>query len=133
MKHYTVTAAILTNDNQILCMQRNESKFDYISYKYEFPGGKVELNETFEDGLSRELSEEMNFFVQVEREHYFMTVDHTYPDFSITMHSYLCPVESRTFELKEHIDFVWLNKEELMTLDWAPADIPIVEKLMKEF
>ena len=52
MKHYTVTAAILTNENEILCMQRPKSKYEYISYKFEFPGGKVEENESNEEGLS---------------------------------------------------------------------------------
>lgn len=131
MKHYTVTAAILTNDNQILCMQRAKSKFDYISYKYEFPGGKVEVDEIEEKSLSRELKEEMGIEVEISKDMFFMTVDHTYPDFSITMHAYVCPLEARTFELKEHESYVWLNKEDLMTLDWAPADIPIVEKLMR--
>ena len=131
MKHYTVTAAVLINNKQILCMQRSKSKFDYISYKYEFPGGKVEVDEVEEKSLSRELKEEMGLEVEISKDMFFMTVDHAYPDFSITMHAYVCPLETRTFELKEHESYVWLNKEDLMTLDWAPADIPIVEKLMR--
>ena len=132
MKSYIVTAAVLTHENKYLCMQRGPSKYDYVSYKYEFPGGKVEAGESNEDGLSRELMEEMKIQVSVKPEYFFHTVTHKYPDFKITMHSYLCPVESKEFTLIEHVDYKWLNKEDLLSLDWAPADVPIVEKLMRE-
>lgn len=131
MKNLTVTAAILINNNEILCMQRAKSKFAYISNKFEFPGGKVEEGESYETCLKREIKEEMNMDINVSPEDFFMTIDHEYPDFAITMHSYICKVDSRSFELKEHESFVWLKKDELMTLDWAPADIPIVEKLLE--
>lgn len=132
MKHYTVTAAILSNENQILCMQRNRGKFDYISYKYEFPGGKVEEGETFEAGLSRELTEEMGVDVAISPNNFYMTVEHEYPDFKITMHSYLIEVRNREFVMKEHLDAKWLDANELKTLDWAEADKPIVEALMRD-
>jgi 8-oxo-dGTP diphosphatase len=132
MKHFIVTAAILTNNNEILCMQRSNSKYEYIAYKFEFPGGKVEDFETYEEALSRELKEEMDLDISVSKEQFYMTVTHEYLDFTITMHSYLCQVKTRKFELKEHESFVWLKREDLMKLDWAPADIPIVEKLMEE-
>lgn len=132
MKHYTVTAAILSNENQILCMQRNKGKFDYISYKYEFPGGKVEEGETFEAGLSRELTEEMGVDVSISPNNFYMTVEHEYPDFKITMHSYLIEVRNREFVMKEHLDAKWLDANELKTLDWAEADKPIVEALMRD-
>lgn len=61
-----------------------------------------------------------------------MTITHEYPDFIITMHSYLCQVDTREFDLKEHHDFKWLSKEKLTSLNWVPADFPIVEKLVKE-
>lgn len=131
MKHFLVTAAILTNDGEILCMQRAKSKYDYISHKFEFPGGKVEEGESREAGLSREIFEEMDLKVDVEKSHYYMSVEHEYADFKITMHSYLIPIESREFKLKEHESYVWLSREKLMSLDWAGADIPIVHELMK--
>ena len=131
MKHYIVTAAILTHNNQYLCMQRGPSKYDYISYKYEFPGGKVEADESLEVGLARELFEEMGIRVDVQPEQFFFTVTHEYPDFSITMHSFLCPISTRDFQLNEHIDFKWLDRENLLELDWAMADVPIVQKIME--
>ncbi len=132
MKHLTVTAAILRCRNEILCMQRNQSKFDYVSHKFEFPGGKAEAGESFEQCLSRELLEEMELSIIVVPEQFYMTVEHTYPDFSITMHSYLIDVDSKIFTRKEHVDHKWLKPEELLTLDWAPADQPIVKKIVKD-
>jgi len=59
----------------------------------------------------------------------FITVTHAYPDFSITMHCYLCKSINRILELKEHIDLRWLGKDHLSDLDWAEADVPIIEKI----
>ena len=127
MKHIEVVAAVIKNKNQYLCVQRNSNKYEYISYKYEFPGGKVEENETSELALIREISEELNLTIEI-KEH-FLTVDHSYPDFRIIMHSYICNCNSTELILNEHVDFKWLSKDELFQLDWAAADIPIVEKL----
>ena len=127
MKHYEVVAAVIEYEDKILCMQRGKAKFDYTSYKFEFPGGKVEAGEENHIALSRELSEEMDMNVNISAEDYLLTVDHTYPDFAITMHAYLCKVEKPDFVMKEHISFKWLTVGELDTLDWAEADKPIVE------
>ena len=132
MKSYEVVAAIIIYQDKILCMQRNKGKYDYVSYKYEFPGGKIESGETRAEALQRELREEMALEVEVKDEDYYMSVEHTYPDFKITMHSFICQVESQAFERKEHIDHKWLTRKELMALDWAPADIPIVKRLQEE-
>ena len=110
-------------------MQRNKAKFDYVSYKFEFPGGKVEAGEENHTALERELNEEMDMNVSIREEDYLLTVEHTYPDFAITMHTYLCKVDKPDFVMKEHIDFKWLPVSELDTLDWAEADKPIVEFL----
>ena len=129
MKHYEVVAAVIEYDNKILCMQRDKAKFDYVSYKFEFPGGKVEAGEENHNALARELNEEMDMNVNISAEDYLLTVDHTYPDFAITMHAYLCKGEKPDFVMKEHISFKWLPVGELDTLDWAEADKPIVEYL----
>jgi len=128
MKHIEVVAAVILNNNQYLCVQRNSSKYDYISYKYEFPGGKVEKNETNEEALIREIKEELNLEIQIEK--YIITVDHTYPDFKISMHTYLCDSNNREITLNEHINQKWLRKEDLRNLDWAEADVPIVNYLI---
>ena len=128
MKHIIVVAAIIKYHDKILCMQRNTSKHEYLSYKYEFPGGKVEAGESNEDALVREIKEELDLDIILEKE--FLTVNHEYPDFKLTMHSFLCKTTTPEFKLKEHIAFQWLNKTELKSLDWAAADVPIVDKLM---
>lgn len=130
MKHYEVVAAIIIDDNKILCVQRDYGKYDYISLKYEFPGGKIESDETKEQALKRELLEELDLDINIDRQ--FLTVDHQYPDFSVTMHSFICSKLNSNLNLKEHIALKWVNPENLSNLDWAEADLPIVSKLMKE-
>jgi 8-oxo-dGTP diphosphatase len=127
-KHYTVSAAIIVENKKILCVQRNKGKYDYISYKYEFPGGKLEVGENEEDALKREISEELNLEIDVAEK--FLIVTHEYLDFNLTMHSYLCNANTEKLVLKEHIDAKWLHKNELIELDWAAADLPIVSKLI---
>ena len=129
MKHYEVVAAVIEFENKILCMQRDKGKFDYVSYKFEFPGGKVEAGEENHTALVRELNEEMDMNVSISEDDFLLTVEHTYPDFSISMHTYLCKVDKPDFVMKEHISFEWLTVDELDKLDWAEADKPIVEFL----
>ena len=133
MKQIEVAAGILMNDGQVLCVQRPLAKFDYISFKYEFPGGKLEAGEDPAAALKRELQEEMNLDVDLSDLDYFMTVSHDYPDFRITMHCLVCKLPHRSIELVEHIAFQWLKPNQLETLDWAAADQPIVARLMEEY
>lgn len=132
MKHYEVVAAVIKYKDKILCMQRGKAKFDYTSYKFEFPGGKVEVGEENHNALARELKEEMDINVTINKGDYLLTIEHEYPDFAITMHTYLCKVEKPDFVMKEHISFKWLTVNELNTLDWAEADKPIVEFLKRK-
>lgn len=129
MKHLEVVAAILMYDGKILCMERGQGKYDYVSFKYEFPGGKIEPGEAKHAAIERELREEMKLDVTVKEDDLYMTVHHTYPDFSITMYAFKCQLDHPEFVRKEHVDHQWLKPEELPTLDWAGADIPIMEKL----
>lgn len=131
MKHYNVSAAIIFVDNKILCVQRGPSKYDYISFKYEFPGGKIEEGESPEVALIREIEEELN--LSINNLSFFQTVNHTYQDFSITMHAFTCKVKDISIiELREHLEYKLLEKNDLSNLDWAAADIPFVDKLIKE-
>jgi 8-oxo-dGTP diphosphatase len=128
MKQIEVVAAIIINDDKILCVQRNENKLPYISKKYEFPGGKMEPGETKKDAIKREILEELEMHIDVKEE--YLTVNHQYPDFIIIMHSFICNSKDKKITLTEHIDYKWLDKNDLGDLDWAAADVPIVEKLM---
>lgn len=129
MNKIEVVAGIVVFENEILCMQRGKGKFAYVSDKFEFPGGKVEPGESHIEALKRELKEEMEIDVFVGEDDFFLTIQHQYPDFALTMHNYVCKVKTRYFVRKEHIDHKWLTQDKLNLLDWAPADIPIVEKI----
>lgn len=128
MKKIEVVAGVIFWKNLVLCVQRPKNKLQYISEKFEFPGGKIEEGETMEEALHRELLEELNVSSTINS--FFLTVIHEYPDFELTMHSFICEVESKELILHEHIDQKWLRIDELTTLDWAAADIPIVDKLL---
>ena len=128
MKKIEVVAAIIYFDNKILCVQRPKNKLSYISEKFEFPGGKIEQGETQKDALKRELFEELN--IKTDIKSLFLKVVHEYPDFELTMHSYICEVATKELILHEHIAQEWLTIQELNKLDWAAADIPIVNKLI---
>ena len=130
MKKIIVVVAIIQNDEKILCVQRPAHKFEYISHKWEFPGGKVEEGETLEAALKREILEELSLQISVEEQS--ITVVHQYPDFELEMHSFLCRSADRNLELHEHIDLKWLSNTELDALDWAAADLPIVEYLKSD-
>lgn len=128
MKKIEVVAAVIFCEDKVLCVQRPKNKLPYISEKYEFPGGKLEEGETKEEALHRELLEELNLSTNIKT--FFLTVVHQYPDFELTMHSFMCEVDTKELTLQEHIDQKWLTIKELTSLDWAAADVPIVNKLV---
>ena len=127
MKEIFVVAGVIEKDNKILCMQRSESKFDYISYKWEFPGGKIESGETKEQALKREIQEEMEMDIEINS--HLIDIRHEYPDFIINMYCFKCTTSAENFKLNVHKDYKWLDKSQLEQLDWAPADKPIIDKL----
>ena len=127
MKHHEVVAAIIQRGDEFLCLQRGPSKYDYIAQKWEFPGGKVEAGETQAVALAREIQEELGLVIQVNAP--LLTVEHEYLDFRITMHGLRCSALTHELTLHEHIAYTWLRRDQLHTLDWAAADLPLVAKL----
>ncbi len=128
--HYNVVAAVVFKDGKFLCTRKGQTRYPYTTLKWEFPGGKIEAGETPQQALQRELVEEMDYHIKVGR--HLITVSHEYPDFSITLSTYLCTPISTGFKLKEHTDCRWLPKEDLGTLDWAAADADIIRLLMQQ-
>ena len=124
-----VVAAIIFREGKLLCVQRAEHERGYVSWKWEFPGGKVEVGESREEALVREIREELS--VDIEVSEFLMTVEYTYPDFHLTMHVFKCALQSGEIVLNEHVDMKWLSIEELGSLDWAAADLPVVKSLMQ--
>lgn len=113
------------HDGEVLCMQKGRTKYDYTSFRWEFPGGKIEEGETPEEALHRELLEEMGYDVCVGE--HIVTVEHTYPDFAITMAAYRCTAATREFVMREHSAALWVKPSELLQLPWCEADVPIAE------
>ena len=125
MKEIEVVAAIIHDDEgRIFATQRG-----YGDYKdgWEFPGGKMEPGETPEEALKREIWEELETKIVVER--LVKTVEYEYPKFFLKMHCFLCSIESGSLVLKEHEAAKWLSKDQLDSVDWLPADKVVVEKL----
>ena len=125
MKQIEVVAAIIHDDHgRIFATQRGYGEWkDY----WEFPGGKMEPSETPEEALRREIWEELETRIVVER--LVETVEWDYPAFHLTMHCYLCHVESGHLELKEHEAARWLTNAELESVEWLPADWALIKTL----
>lgn len=129
MKIIQVVAAVIFHEGDVLCVQRGPNKYDYISKKFEFPGGKIEVGESKIDALKREIKEELNMDILIEEE--FLETIYDYPDFTISMFSFKCSTKTKDLTLKEHLNFKWLSGVKLLDLDWAAADIPIVKNILK--
>ena len=129
MKTIEVVAAVILREEKVLCVRRDEHEKEYVSLKWEFPGGKVEVGESREEALVREIREELS--VDIEVSEFLMTVEHTYPDFHLSMHVFKCVLDHGEITLNEHVALNWLSIDELDQLEWAAADIPVVESLMK--
>ena len=126
MKRIEVVAAIIHDDRgRIFATQRGYGEWkDY----WEFPGGKIEPGETPTCALEREIWEELETRIKVER--LVTTVEWDYPAFHLTMHCFLCSVLSGTLTLKEHEAARWLTRDQLPTVDWLPADRHVVLELL---
>lgn len=125
MKQIEVVAAIIYDGaGRVFATQRG-----YGEWKdgWEFPGGKMELGETPEEALKREILEELETNIVVER--LVQTVEWDYPQFHLTMHCYWCSVASGLLTLKEHEAARWLTREQLDSVDWLPADRVVVDRL----
>ena len=122
MKQIEVVAAIIHDDEgRIFATQRG-----YGDYKdgWEFPGGKMEPGESPEEALKREIWEELETRIVIER--LVKIVEYDYPQFHLKMHCFWCQVESGSLTLKEHEAARWLTKEQLGSVDWLPADLEVI-------
>ena len=127
MKRIEVVAAIIKKGNCIFATQRG-----YGDYKdwWEFPGGKMEPGETPEEALVREIKEELSTDINIDK--FLYTVDYDYPKFHLTMHCYICSLLSDALHLNEHEAAKWLNREDIHSVNWLPADEILLPMIVEE-
>ena len=118
--------AVIKNENKIFATARG-----YVEFKgqWEFPGGKIEAGETPQEALVREIKEELETTIQVGD--LIDTIEYDYPTFHLSMDCYWCDVVEGELKLLEAESARWLSKEELYDVKWLPADILLIEKIMK--
>jgi len=122
MKHLHVACAIIEHDGLVLAAQRSASMS--LPLKWEFPGGKIKPGENPEECLRRELVEELNVKVSVKG--VLSSATHDYPALKVTLYPFVCSIEAGKLHANEHAALVWLSPDELSSLDWAEADLPLI-------
>lgn len=120
-----VVAAIIKQDNHYLIVQRNRNK--HLALKWEFPGGKVNDNENFEEALNREIYEELNIMITIHEK----IAEEKYKDdkIDIILNYYLCSLRSGNMRLNEHEDFAWITKKDFYKYNFAEGDGNILSLL----
>lgn len=122
-----VTCAIIIKEGKVLVTQRSEKMS--LPLKWEFPGGKIDPNETAIDCINREIKEELN--IEIEILQMLNPKQFDYEMFSINLIPFLSCYLSGDIILSEHRDYKWLKRDELQFIDWAPADIPVLDEFLK--
>ncbi|KMT20778.1 (deoxy)nucleoside triphosphate pyrophosphohydrolase [Clostridium cylindrosporum] len=124
-----VVGAIIENENnEILCALRSPKMS--IPNSWEFPGGKIEDKESLKQAIEREIKEELA--CDIEFLDIFNDNTHEYDNFVVNLITVKCKLISGTPVAKEHSKLIWLHRENLLSLKWAPADIPAVKQLVAE-
>ena len=118
MKPTNVVAAIIKKENAYLIVQRNRDK--YLGLKWEFPGGKVEPNETFQETLSREIHEEINLDINIHEK--LAEEKYTDSEIDIVLHYFLCSIRDGAIKLNEHEEMAWVDKKDFDKYDFVEGD-----------
>lgn len=124
MKTIHVVAAVILHEGKVFATQRGYGEF---AGGWEFPGGKIELGESPEEALVREISEELESIVAIDS--FLCQIEYDYPSFHLSMGCYLCAVTDGSLRLVEHSAAKWLGAEDLRSVDWLPADLDAVDVL----
>ena len=124
MKTIEVVAAVIRDGNKVFATQRGYGDF---KDGWEFPGGKLEPNETPEEALVREIREELDTDISVGE--YIDTIEYDYPTFHLKMYCYFCSIDDGNLTLKEHEAAKWVTTDTIDDIDWLPADLTIISKI----
>ena len=117
-----VTCAIFIDGDKILATKRSDNM--HLAGKWEFPGGKIEKDETTQECIIREIYEELGIVAKpIIR---LIAVKHIYPEKSIQLIPFLCTIESGDICLREHAEYKWISKLKIHSLDWAEADKKLI-------
>lgn len=127
-RHHHVACALIENDGLILAAQR--SAVTTLPLKWEFPGGKIEVGETAEACLHREMREELGASVVIDAA--LSPSTHDYPDFTVTLYPFCCRLLTEKIVLHEHVAMRWLAQGDFPGLDWAEADLPVIENYLEK-
>ena len=128
MKSIRVSAAVIHRDGKIFATQRGYGEY---KGKWEFPGGKREEGESGEEALEREIREELDSKVKIEK--LICTTDYDYPTFHLTMDVYLSTLIEGKLTLLEHEDAKLVSLDSIDNLDWLPADWSVIDEIKKHF
>lgn len=120
---FRVACALIERGGRLLSVQRSATMS--LPLKWEFPGGKIESNESPADCLRRELREELG--VEAEIGEPLPVFAHDYPAFSVVLHPFRCRPPAGPMILHEHVAARWLSPAEVLSVDWAEADLPVLE------
>jgi len=123
-----VCGVIFKEDKKMLLCRRKAEKS--LGGYWEFPGGKVEANESESDALVRELREELSILVEIKK--HFKTIIHKYENVQIELIAYCCEFIQADFVLIDHDEIQWVEKTKLLNFNLAPADIPIAKALIAQ-
>lgn len=126
-----VAAAAILREGKFLAAKRGAGKIAETAHRFEFPGGKLEPSERPEQALRREIREELSVEVEVLRR--LALVRHEYAEAVVELDVYLCRLKGGEPRSSEHEELRWIIPAELGTLDWAPADEPVLELIAREF
>ncbi len=127
-KYISVSCAIIEQNGLVFVAQRSEVMA--LPLKWELPGGKIKEDESPTACLQREILEELGVHIQITRT--LPESTYQYPEFTVTLYPFVCTILKGKIKLSEHADMVWLPPSKLAELDWAEADLPVVDSYCQQ-